>query len=196
MKGKKVFILTIILSCLILTFAIKFINMEIHKERFEVVTSNNSINKQNSKEVNSVVKVIKDQQYQKANRLSNSQKTVYIIVDDKNINEKNIDRLLNLSNDLNLKITFIDNNEIINEDDKIEFSGNTVLPEELDLYKLIEKNKLEYFKLSEGFKINNSNTNGIIMIIDNIQSLGENNSNFKNAVKDLKEKGYSFKALD
>ena len=34
------------------------------------------------------------------------------------------------------------------------------------------------------------------MIIDNIQSLGENNSNFKNAVKDLKEKGYSFKALD
>lgn len=196
MKGKKVFILTIILSCLILTFAIKFINMEIHKERFEVVTSNNSINKQNSKEVNSVVKVIKDQQYQKANRLSNSQKTVYIIVDDKNINEKNIDRLLNLSNDLNLKITFIDNNEIINEDDKIEFSGNTVLPEELDLYKLIEKNKLEYFKLSEGLKINNSNTNGIIMIIDNIQSLGENNSNFKNAVKDLKEKGYSFKALD
>lgn len=196
MKGKKVFILTIILSCLILTFAIKFINMEIHKERFEVVTSNNSINKQNSKEVNSVVKVIKDQQYQKANRLSNSQKTVYIIVDDKNINEKNIDRLLNLSNDLNLKITFIDNNEIINEDDKIEFSGNTVLPEELDLYKLIEKNKLEYFKLSEGFKINNSNTNGIIMIIDNIKSLGENNSNFKNAVKDLKEKGYSFKALD
>lgn len=196
MKGKKVFILTIILSCLILTFAIKFINMEIHKERFEVVTSNNSINKQNSKEVNSVVKVIKDQQYQKANRLSNSQKTVYIIVDDKNINEKNIDGLLNLSNDLNLKITFIDNNEIINEDDKIEFSGNTVLPEELDLYKLIEKNKLEYFKLSEGFKINNSNTNGIIMIIDNIQSLGENNSNFKNAVKDLKEKGYSFKALD
>lgn len=139
MKGKKVFILTIILSCLILTFAIKFINMEIHKERFEVVTSNNSINKQNSKEVNSVVKVIKDQQYQKANRLSNSQKTVYIIVDDKNINEKNIDRLLNLSNDLNLKITFIDNNEIINKDDKIEFSGNTVLPEELDLYKLIEK---------------------------------------------------------
>ncbi|MGV3025464.1 hypothetical protein ACED96_07050 [Clostridium thermobutyricum] len=196
MKGKKVFILTIILSCLILTFAIKFINMEIHKERFEVVTSNNSINKQNSKEVNSVVKVIKDQQYQKANRLSNSQKTVYIIVDDKNINEKNIDRLLNLSNDLNLKITFIDNNEIINEDDKIEFSGNTVLPEELDLYKLIEKNKLEYFKLSEGLKINNSNTNGIIMIIDNIQSLGENNSNFKNIVKDLKEKGYSFKALD
>ncbi|OPX49187.1 hypothetical protein [Clostridium thermobutyricum] len=196
MKGKKVFILTIILSCLILTFAIKFINMEIHKERFEVVTSNNSINKQNSKEVNSVVKVIKDQQYQKANRLSNSQKTVYIIVDDKNINEKNIDRLLNLSNDLNLKITFIDNNEIINEDDKIEFSGNTVLPEELDLYKLIENNKLEYFKLSEGLKINNSNTNGIIMIIDNIQSLGENNSNFKNAVKDLKEKGYSFKALD
>ena len=196
MKGKKVFILTIILSCLILTFAIKFINMEIHKERFEVVTSNNSINKQNSKEVNSVVKVIKDQQYQKANRLSNSQKTVYIIVDDKNINEKNIDRLLNLSNDLNLKITFIDNNEIINEDDKIEFSGNTVLPEELDLYKLIEKNKLEYFKLSEGLKINNSNTNGIIMIIDNIQSLGENNSNFKNTVKDLKEKGYSFKALD
>lgn len=196
MKGKKVFILTIILSCLILTFAIKFINMEIHKERFEVVTSNNSINKQNSKEVNSVVKVIKDQQYQKANRLSNSQKTVYIIVDDKNINEKNIDRLLNLSNDLNLKITFIDNNEIINEDDKIEFSGNTVLPEELDLYKLIENNKLEYFKLSEGLKINNSNTNGIIMIIDNIQSLGENNSNFKNTVKDLKEKGYSFKALD
>ncbi|WP_436513801.1 hypothetical protein [Clostridium thermobutyricum] len=196
MKGKKVFILTIILSCLILTFAIKFINMEIHKERFEVVTSNNSINKQNSKEVNSVVKVIKDQQYQKANRLSNSQKTVYIIVDDKNINEKNIDRLLNLSNDLNLKITFIDNNEIINKDDKIEFSGNTVLPEELDLYKLIENNKLEYFKLSEGLKINNSNTNGIIMIIDNIQSLGENNSNFKNAVKDLKEKGYSFKALD
>lgn len=196
MKGKKVFILTIILSCLILTFAIKFINMEIHKERFEVVTSNNSINKQNSKEVNSVVKVIKDQQYQKANRLSNSQKTVYIIVDDKNINEKNIDRLLNLSNDLNLKITFIDNNEIINEDDKIEFSGNTVLPEELDLYKLIENNKLEYFKLSEGLKINNSNTNGIIMIIDNIQSLGENNSNFKNIVKDLKEKGYSFKALD
>lgn len=196
MKGKKLFILTIILSCLILTFAIKFINMEIHKERFEVVTSNNSINKQNSKEVNSVVKVIKDQQYQKANRLSNSQKTVYIIVDDKNINEKNIDRLLNLSNDLNLKITFIDNNEIINEDDKIEFSGNTVLPEELDLYKLIENNKLEYFKLSEGLKINNSNTNGIIMIIDNIQSLGENNSNFKNTVKDLKEKGYSFKALD
>ncbi|ENZ01322.1 hypothetical protein HMPREF1092_02030 [Clostridium thermobutyricum] len=34
------------------------------------------------------------------------------------------------------------------------------------------------------------------MIIDNIQSLGENNSNFKDVIKDLKEQGYSFKALD
>ena len=196
MKGKKVFILTIILSCLILTFAIKFINMEVYKERFEVVDSNNSISQKNSNEANSVVKVIQGQKYQKTNRLNNSHKTTYIIVDDKNIDEKSIDRLLNLSSDLNLKITFIDNNEIINEDDKIEYSGNTVLPVELDLYKLIENNKLEYFKLSEGVNINNSNKNGIIMIIDNIQSLGENNSNFKNAVKDLKEKGYSFKALD
>ncbi len=196
MKGKKVFILTIILSCLILTFAIKFINMEVHKERFEVVDSNNSINQKNSNEANSVVKVIQGQKYQKTNRLNNSHKTTYIIVDDKNIDEKSIDRLLNLSSDLNLKITFIDNNEIINEDDKIEYSGNTVLPVELDLYKLIENNKLEYFKLSEGVNINNSNKNGIIMIIDNIQSLGENNSNFKDVIKDLKEQGYSFKALD
>ncbi|WP_195971356.1 hypothetical protein [Clostridium thermobutyricum] len=190
MKGKKVFILTIILSCLILTFAIKFINMEVHKERFEVVDSNNSINQKNSNEANSVVKVIQGQKYQKTNRLNNSHKTTYIIVDDKNIDEKSIDRLLNLSSDLNLKITFIDNNEIINEDDKIEYSGNTVLPVELDLYKLIENNKLEYFKLSEGVNINNSNKNGIIMIIDNIQSLGENNSNFKDVIKDLKEQGY------
>ena len=196
MKGKKVFILTIILSCLILTFAIKFINMEVHKERFEVVDSNNSISQKNSNEANSVVKVIQGQKYQKTNRLNNSHKTTYINVDDKNIDEKSIDRLLNLSSDLNLKITFIDNNEIINEDDKIEYSGNTVLPVELDLYKLIENNKLEYFKLSEGVNINNSNKNGIIMIIDNIQSLGENNSNFKDVIKDLKEQGYSFKALD
>ncbi|ENZ01323.1 hypothetical protein HMPREF1092_02031 [Clostridium thermobutyricum] len=121
MKGKKVFILTIILSCLILTFAIKFINMEVHKERFEVVDSNNSISQKNSNEANSVVKVIQGQKYQKTNRLNNSQKTTYIIVDDKNIDEESIDRLLNLSSDLNLKITFIDNNEIINEDDKIEY---------------------------------------------------------------------------
>ena len=194
MKNKKVFLAIIILIGLVLVMGFKFIYMGIHKDSFEIVTSNNS-NNINNKEISSVVEVIKDQQYQKINRLASDDKTAYIIVDDKNINEQNIDMLLNLSNEMNLKLTFINDNEYIGNNDKIEYSGNTVIPKELDLNKLIKNNKLKSFDLSQEPRANELDKKSVVLMVHDMKSLGENNTIFKNEVKSLKDSGYTFKAL-
>lgn len=194
MKNKKVFLAIIILSGLVLVMGFKFIYMGIHKDSFEIVKSNNS-NNINNKEISSVVEVIKDQQYQKINRLTSDDKTAYIIVDDKNINEQNIDMLLNLSNEMNLKLTFINDNEYIGNNDKIEYSGNTVIPKELDLNELIKNNKLKSFDLSQEPRANELDKKSVVLMVHDMKSLGENNTILKNEVKSLKDSGYTFKAL-
>ncbi|MBY0755808.1 hypothetical protein K5V21_10115 [Clostridium sardiniense] len=202
---KKNKVIIILISILIGISSIAFAIALNSKEGRKVIDSQMKM-KSNQSGVNDVVNTIIDVNYQTITSLEkNDDSNGYIIIDaEDGYIKNNIDNLLNLAEKNKVKLTFIENNEILNKDnpyyEKIEESGHTILPKHLDLKQIFNSNNIKIVENKQ--EINNKehidnkqDTVFYIELNDNVKDIKEINSNITNGIDKLKENGYRFKAF-
>lgn len=195
-KGIIIFIL-ILITVSSITFAI-ILNS---KEKRKVIDSQMKI-KSSQNGVNDVVNTIIDAHYQPITSLEeNDGSNGYIIVDAKDgYIKNNIDNLLSLAKNNEVKLTFIENSEILNKDNpyyyKIEESGHTILPKYLDLKQIFNRNNIKIVTSIQEIKdLNEKDTVFYIELNDKAKSIKEMKSDITNGIDKLKKDGYKFKAF-
>lgn len=198
---KKNKVIIILISILIGISSIAFAITLNSKERRKVIDSQMKM-KSSQSGVNDVVNTIIDVNYQTITSLEeNDDSNGYIIIDaEDGYIKNNIDNLLNLAEKNKVRLTFIENNEILNKDnpyyEKIEESGHTILPKNLDLKQIFNSNNIKIVDNKKDIdNLNKQDTVFYIELNDNVKDIKEINSNITNGIDKLKENGYTFKAF-
>ncbi len=195
-KGIIIFIL-ILITVSVIAFAI-ILNS---KEKRKVIDSQMKI-KSSQNGVNDVVNTIIDVNYKPITSLEeDDDSNGYIVIDAKDgYIKNNIDNLISLAKKNQVKLTFIENNEISDKDNpyynKIEENGHTIIPKYLDLKQIFNKNNIKIVTNTKDVKdLNKKDTVFYIELNDKVKNIGEINSELTNEIDKLKKDGYKFKAF-
>ncbi|MGL5414881.1 MAG: hypothetical protein ACRDAU_04375 [Clostridium sp.] len=191
MRVKKWGIGILISVLFVLGLVITFSNINLFGEKYEVI---NGTSIESSQEVNSVIDVIENESYQKVSGIDSSvDKEAYVVVDTKDISQMDSEKIATLSKELGVKFTFIDQKNL--NKNTIESEGNTVIPDSKELEDYMNKKDAKTTKTADGIRVKLLNNSGIIIFINNLNTVEKNDLKVKNEINELKEKGYSFKAL-
>lgn len=192
MKLKKWGIGILILAMFVLGLVITFSNVTFRRDKYEVINSTPAV--ESKQEVDSVIDVIENENYQKINKIDESiTKEAYVVIDDNGINSIDSAKLLSLSKDVGVKFTFIDQEKLNKK--LVESEGHTVIPNNKEVQNFINNNDSKTVTLNDGIRVKLLNNDGIIIFINNISKVENNDLKVKSEINGLKEKGYSFKAL-
>lgn len=191
MRVKKWGIGILISVLFVLGLVITFSNINLFGEKYEVI---NGTSIESSQEVNSVIDVIENESYQKVSGIDSSvDKEAYVVVDTKDISQMDSEKIATLSKELGVKFTFIDQKNL--NKNTIESEGNTVIPDSKELEDYMNKKNAKTTKTADGIRVKLLNNSGIIIFINNLNTVEKNDLKVKNEINELKEKGYNFKAL-
>ncbi|WP_297630493.1 hypothetical protein [uncultured Clostridium sp.] len=175
----------------VLGLVITFSNISLSGEKYEVI---NGTSIESSQEVNSVIDVIENESYQKVSGIDDSvNKEAYVVVDTKDVSQIDSAKIATLSKELGVKFTFIDQKNL--DKNTIESEGNTVIPDSKELENYMNEKDAKTTKTADGIRVKLLNNSGIIIFINNLNTVEKNDLKVKNEINELKEKGYSFKAL-
>lgn len=199
--SKKNKVIIILISILIGISSIAFAITLNSKDKRKVIDSQMKM-KSSQSGVSDVVNTIIDVNYQTITSLEkNDDSNGYIIIDaEDGYIKNNIDNLLNLAEKNKVRLTFIENNEILNKDnpyyEKIEESGHTIIPKHLDLKQIFNSNNIKIVDTKEDIdNLNKQDTVFYIELNDDVKDIKEINSSITNGIDKLKENGYKFKAF-
>lgn len=146
-------------------------------------------------EIESIIKAINNSKYSSIDELKNIQYTAYIVVNCENLQQKNVEDILKESKVLGVNLTFMNIEGKACDMEKLEKMGYTIVPQDKILEEEIKKNGIQSVKLKDGIEVSKLENQSIIIYIENGASLGKEDSNLKKEVKELRSKGYKFKAL-
>lgn len=199
-KSKKFKIIISILIVIIIILFVTIFNLRNHKK---IIDSESDTITNNQKGVSDVVNTILDVDYQSITSLIEKDGSRgYIIIDAKNgYLKNNIDKVLDTAKSLNVKLTFIENDDILDKDKPyykmIEENGHTVLPKYLNLQSIFKKNNLKIIEKEEDVnKLNKQDAVFYIKIDEKYKNLNENlNNKLPKSIGNLREQGYKFKAF-
>ncbi|MBP1890498.1 hypothetical protein J2Z53_002098 [Clostridium moniliforme] len=199
-KNKK---FKIIISILIVIIICLFLTLFNLKNQKKVIEPNKESITNNQNGISDVVNTILDVDYQSITSLVNKDDSKgYIIVEAKNgCLKNNINKVLHTAKDLNIKLTFIENDDILDKNKPylkmIEENGHTVLPKYLNLKSIFKKNNLKIIEREEDInKLDKQDAVFYIIIDEKYKNLTENLKNkLPKGVVNLKEQGYKFKAF-
>lgn len=181
-----------ILVLFVLGLVITFTNVRVPGEKYEVISSTPSV--ESKQEVDSVINVIEDESYQKIDKIDDGiTKEAYVVIDDNEITAIDGAKLLSLSKDLDVKFTFVDQKNLNKK--MIESEGHTVIPNNEEIQNFINNSNIRTVALNDGIRVKLLKNDGIIIFINNINKVENNDLKVKTEINELKEKGYSFKAL-
>lgn len=199
--NKKNKIIIIFILILITVISIIFTIILNSKEKRKVIDSQMKI-KSSQSGVNDVVNTIIDVNYQPITSLEErDDSNGYIIIDAKEgYIKNNIDNLLSLAKNKGVKLTFIENDEILNKNnpyyDEIEESGHTILPKYLDLKQIFNRNNINIITSTQDIKdLNEKDTVFYIELNDKVKNIKEMKLDITTEIDKLKKNGYKFKAF-
>lgn len=185
-------ILGIFISLIVLTIGIGAINKYITAHRYEVI--DNSTTNESKAELNSVVEVITKGTYQNIQSIENEKERAYIVVADENVNDEQINEIIKIGTNLDVKISFLDN-DIVNKNSEIQRNGDTIIPRGIDLERIVKEKEMEAVNLKNFYSFNSPDTKSVVIFIEDMKNLENSKAQFDKKIKGLKSEGYIFKAF-
>ncbi|MGL4849826.1 MAG: hypothetical protein ACRC28_13020 [Clostridium sp.] len=185
-------ILGILVSLVVLTIGIVGIDKYLKAHRYEVIDTSTTY--ESKEELNSVVEVITKGTYQSVQSLEKEKEKAYIVVADENVNDSQINDIIKMGSDLNVKISFLDN-DVVNKNSEIQRNGDTVIPRGVNLERIVREKQIEAVNLDSFYSFNSPDTKSVVLFIGNAKKLENSKSEFNKKVENLKEQGYVFKAF-
>ncbi|MGL5647075.1 MAG: hypothetical protein ACRDDY_04435 [Clostridium sp.] len=192
-KLNKGLIFGVFIVLLALTLGMVIVKGNISSQKYEIVTTNNTIN-ESQEQLNSVVEVITKATYQNVKSLKNEKEKGYVVVADKDITEGEINAIINIGKGLNIKISFLEN-EAVNKNSRIQQSGDTVIPNGVDLNRALEESKIDALNLNQLYTFKSDDKKSMVVFIENVKELEKHKGEFNEKIDDLKAEGYKFRAF-
>ncbi|MGL5415238.1 MAG: hypothetical protein ACRDAU_06230 [Clostridium sp.] len=192
-KLNKGLIFGIFMVLLALTLGMVIVKGSISSQKYEVVTTNNTIN-ESQEQLNSVVEVITKATYQNVRSLKNEKEKGYVVVADKDITDGEINEIINIGRNLNIKISFLEN-DVVKMNKKIQQSGDTVIPNGVDLNRALEESKIDALNLDQLYTFKSDDKRSMVVFIENAKELEKHKGEFNEKIDDLKAEGYKFRAF-
>ncbi|MGL4873241.1 MAG: hypothetical protein ACRC30_01125 [Clostridium sp.] len=185
-------ILGIVIALLVVTIGIGGINKYLTSHKYEVIEP--STTNESKEELNSVVEVITKGTYESIQSLNNEKEKAYVVIADKNIDDSDINKIIKIGTDLNIKISFLDNN-IVNKNENVQRNGDTIVSNGINLERNIKEKQIEAVNLEKFYSFNAEDTKSVVIFVENVKKLEDSKEKFNEKIKDLKSEGYMFKAF-
>lgn len=198
-KNKKKFVIGILILVVTLV-SILFIERIIHTQTRVILSEKHEvISVDKEQKINDVVDTIVDTEYKSIKNLKDKDvSSVYVIVESEDANiKKNVPEIINFANSLKIKLTFLENEKIDDENEQyyglMQKNGHTIIPKYLDIKNILDKNNVQI--IDEKIDLIDLKNQDIAFYIDLNKINKEEYNKLENKINDLNKMGYKFKAL-
>lgn len=198
-KNKKKFVMGILILVVTLV-SILFIERIIHTQTRVILSEKHEvISVDKEQKINDVVDTIVDTEYKSIKNLKDKDvSSVYVIVESEDANiKKNVPEIINFANSLKIKLTFLENEKIDDENKQyyglMQKNGHTIIPKYLDIKNILDKNNVQI--IDEKIDLIDLKNQDIAFYIDLNKINKEEYNKLENKINDLNKMGYKFKAL-
>lgn len=198
-RNKKKFvigILILVVTLISIFFVAKVINTQ---TRVVLLEKHETTSKDEQKKIDDVVGTIINTDYQSITTLKEENSSIaYVIVGSRDSNlKKELPKVVDLADSLNIKLTFVGNDEMEDKNkpyySTVQKYGHTILPKYLDIENILNRNNVKTINNNNNLK--SLKKQDVAFYIQLNQFNDKEYNELKEKIDELNKQGYTFKAL-
>ncbi|WP_024613288.1 hypothetical protein [Clostridium sp. Ade.TY] len=198
-RNKKKFvigILILVVTLISIFFLAKVINTQ---TRVVLLENHETTSNDEQKKIDDVVGTIINTDYQSITTLKEENSSIaYVIVGSRDSNlKKELPKVVDLADSLNIKLTFVGNDEMEDKNkpyySTVQKYGHTILPKYLDIENILNRNNVKTINNNNNLK--SLKKQDVAFYIQLNQFNDKEYNELKEKIDELNKQGYTFKAL-
>lgn len=198
-RNKKKFvigILILVVTLISIFFLAKVINTQ---TRVVLLEKHETTSNDEQKKIDDVVGTIINTDYQSITTLKEENSSIaYVIVGSRDSNlKKELPKVVDLADSLNIKLTFVGNDEMEDKNkpyySTVQKYGHTILPKYLDIENILNRNNVKTINKYNNLK--SLKKQDVVFYIQLNQFNDKEYNELKEKIDELNKQGYTFKAL-